>query len=83
MCYRTGEYTVCRRVRASFSPEILKAVAVKGLPKFFGVVDLLLFCPNACESQRDCQKQEAEEVVYFLRKQQQQKQTNKQHQQQP
>ena len=31
MCYRTGKYTVCRRVRASFSPEILQAVAVKGL----------------------------------------------------
>ena len=30
-CYRTGKYIVCRRVRASFSPEILQAVAVKGL----------------------------------------------------
>ena len=30
-CYRTGKYTVCRRVRASFSPEILQAGAVKGL----------------------------------------------------
>ena len=30
-CYRTGKYTVCRRVRASFSPDILQAVAVKGL----------------------------------------------------
>ena len=30
MCYRTGKYTVRRRVRASFSPEILQAVAVKG-----------------------------------------------------
>ena len=29
MCYRTGEYTVCRRVLASFSPEILQAGAVK------------------------------------------------------
>ena len=29
--YRTGKYTVCRRVRASFSPEILQAGAVKGL----------------------------------------------------
>ena len=26
-----GKYTLCRRVRASFSPEILQAVAVKGL----------------------------------------------------
>ena len=30
-CYRSGQYTVCRRVRASFSPEILLAGAVKGL----------------------------------------------------
>ena len=28
--YRTEKYTVCRRVRASFSPEILQAGAVKG-----------------------------------------------------
>ena len=31
MCYRTETYTVCRRVRASFSPEILHAGAMKGL----------------------------------------------------
>ena len=31
MCYRTGKYTVCRCVRASFSPEILQAAAVKWL----------------------------------------------------
>ena len=31
MCYRTGKYPVCRRVRVSFSPEILQAGAVKGL----------------------------------------------------
>ena len=30
-CYRTGKYTVCRGVPASFSPEILQAGAVKGL----------------------------------------------------
>ena len=30
-CYSTGKYTVCRRIRASFSPEILQAVAAKGL----------------------------------------------------
>ena len=29
-CYRTRKYTVCRRVRSSFSPEILQAGAVKG-----------------------------------------------------
>ena len=29
--YRTGKYTVCRRVRASFGPQILQAEAVKGL----------------------------------------------------
>ena len=32
-CYRTGNHTVCRRVRASFSPDILQAGAVKGLNK--------------------------------------------------
>ena len=30
-CYRTRKYTVCRRVCASFSREILQAGAVKGL----------------------------------------------------
>ena len=30
-CHRTGKSTVRRRVRASFSPETLQAVAVKGL----------------------------------------------------
>ena len=35
MCYRTGKYTVCRRVRASFSPEILQAGEVKGLMQIF------------------------------------------------
>ena len=29
--YRTGKYTVCRRVHVSFNPETLQAVAVKGL----------------------------------------------------
>ena len=29
--YWTGKYTVCRRVRAYFSPETLQARAVKGL----------------------------------------------------
>ena len=31
MCYRTGKYTVCRRVCAYFSLAILQAGAVKGL----------------------------------------------------
>ena len=31
MCYRTRKYTVYRRVRASFSLEVLQAGAVKGL----------------------------------------------------
>ena len=31
MCYRTGKHAVCRRVPASFSPEMLQAWAVKGL----------------------------------------------------
>ena len=30
-CYRTGKYTVCRRIRASLSPKILQSWAVKGL----------------------------------------------------
>ena len=36
MCYRIGRYTVCWRVPASVSPEILQAEAVKGLksPKY-------------------------------------------------
>ena len=33
MCYRTGKYTVCRRIRASFSPKVSHAGAVKGLKK--------------------------------------------------
>ena len=33
MCCRTATYTVSRRVRASFSPEILQAAAGKGLHK--------------------------------------------------
>ena len=35
-CYRTGKYTVCRRVLSSLSPEILQAGTVKGL-KLIGV----------------------------------------------
>lgn len=31
MFYRTGKYTFCGRVRASFSPKILRATAMKGL----------------------------------------------------
>ena len=31
MCYRTGKYTVCRRVCASFTPDILQAGEVNGL----------------------------------------------------
>ena len=30
-CYRSGKYTVCRRIRASFIPETLHAGTVKGL----------------------------------------------------
>ena len=30
-CYRTGKYTLCRHVLASFSPDISQAVAVKAL----------------------------------------------------
>ena len=30
-CYRTGKYTVCMRIPASFNPEFLQTGAVKGL----------------------------------------------------
>ena len=35
MCYRTDKFTVCRRVHASFSLEILQSGAMKGLMKYF------------------------------------------------
>jgi len=38
MCYRTGKYTLCRRVCASFSPEILQAGAVTGLIHQYSVL---------------------------------------------
>ena len=41
MRHRTGKYHVYRRVRASFSPEILQAVAVKGL-SLMVVVDVVV-----------------------------------------
>ena len=41
-CYRTGKYTLCRRVRAYSSPEILQAGAVKGLMR---LIILLLHSP--------------------------------------
>ena len=34
-CYRTRKYTVCRHIRASFSPDILQAVVVEGLRTMF------------------------------------------------
>ena len=37
-CYRTGKYTVYRRVLASFGPEILQPGAVKGLKWLSGVI---------------------------------------------
>ena len=37
MCYRTGKYAACRRVRASFSTEILQAWTVKGLIQKLGL----------------------------------------------
>ena len=42
-CYSTGKYTVCRRVRVSFSPEILQALAVKGLIPILGIIHWLPF----------------------------------------
>ena len=43
MCYRTGIYTVCRSVHASFSP-VLQAGAVKGLSEFGFLSCLLSEC---------------------------------------
>ena len=37
MCSRSGKYSVCGRVRASFSLEILQARAVKGLNQHVSV----------------------------------------------
>jgi len=34
-CHRSGKYTVCRLVRAAFSPEIVQVGAVEGLMYFF------------------------------------------------
>ena len=31
MCYSTGKYTACRSVHACFRPELLQALAAKGL----------------------------------------------------
>ena len=45
MCYRTGKYTVCRRVRASFSPEIF-AWAVKGLMSPLFILPLCIGSPT-------------------------------------
>ena len=42
-CYRTGKYTVCRRVYESFSPEILQAEAVKGLMLPFSIFSYVSF----------------------------------------
>ena len=45
--YRTGKYTVCRRVRALFGPEILQAVAVKRLiPAHCAVVRCYTHTPD-------------------------------------
>ena len=45
-CYRTGKYSVCRHICASFSLEFLRTGAVKGLRIFF-----LLLHPHRCDSQ--------------------------------
>ena len=45
-CYRTGKYTVCRHVRASFSPEIGQAGAVTGLNLAFPQVSKLRNQPS-------------------------------------
>jgi len=47
MCYRTGKRAVCRCVRASFSPEILHAEAVKGLKPGVGQNTAMRASPTA------------------------------------
>ena len=44
MCQRTGTYTVRRRVRASFSPEIVQAAAVKELNHSLTTIRWRTFC---------------------------------------
>ena len=39
MCYSTGKYTACRSVHACFSPELLQALAAKGLIKYISFVN--------------------------------------------
>ena len=47
-CYGTGKYIVCRRVRASFSPEILQAwAAAKGLSVCRAINCFSLFVSNS------------------------------------
>ena len=50
-CYRTGKYTVCSHVRASFSPEILQAMAVLGL-----TLDTFHTTATTISLDRDCRK---------------------------
>ena len=38
MCHRTGKYTVCRGIRAFFTPKFLQAGTVKGLTIFVHAV---------------------------------------------
>ena len=49
MCYRTGKYTVCRRVPASFSPEMLQAGAVEGLTALLALLLVRVLC-NVCSA---------------------------------
>ena len=71
MCYRTGKYTVCRRVRASFSPEGLQAGAVNGLmsgvvesyitgDKTFVAIKMILAAAPAVDSSLRCFVREGE-----------------------
>ena len=46
-CYRTKKYTVWRRARASFSPEILHAGAVKGLRSCGGSEGVKIICSHS------------------------------------
>ena len=49
-CYGTRKYTVCHHVRASFSPELLQAGAVKGLMVnwlFLAFVQIMIHCSSS------------------------------------
>ena len=63
MCYWTGKYTVCRRVRASFSPEVLQAGAVKGLTVNKSCTEISASHPHKTQNSGLSEKEEEDLVV--------------------